>query len=136
MFIVAHSCFDRRLFFVTTPRCDSAAAATVSDTHRRRLLWLRDVPPPPSDLLQLAHRRLDQDQFGSCRPPPLCSIPLRSDRCCFTLARLGGNRSRGDMRCHWSCPASGGMCCPRSCPGATPGAVSGDFFLVASYCPT
>jgi hypothetical protein len=35
---VARSCFDRRLFFVNTPRRDTPAA--VSDTHCRWLLWL------------------------------------------------------------------------------------------------
>jgi hypothetical protein len=45
----------------------------------------------------------------------------------------GGNRSRGDTRCPRSYPASGGECCPEPfyC-----WLFSGDFFLVASYCPT
>jgi hypothetical protein len=72
------------------------------------------VPPPPSDLLQPARRKLDRDRFSSCRP--LRSVPLRSDRCCFTMARLSllhrldsfhSARSRGDTRSPWSCPASG-----------------------------
>jgi hypothetical protein len=58
IFIVARSCFDRRLFFTITSRRDSAAAAAISDTHRRWLLWLRDALSLPSYLLQPAYRRL------------------------------------------------------------------------------
>jgi hypothetical protein len=68
VFDLHHRSFVLRpaLFFVTTPRRDSAATAVVSDTHRRRLLWLRDAPPLPSDLLQPARRRLDLSAAAPC----------------------------------------------------------------------
>jgi hypothetical protein len=59
IFIIARSCFNWRLFFITTPRHDSAAATAISDMHRCWLLWLRDAPPLPSYLQQPARRRLD-----------------------------------------------------------------------------
>jgi hypothetical protein len=79
IFIVARLCFDRRLFFVTTPRRDSAAAVAVSETRRRRL--------------PICYSRPTVDWIGinsvAVGRRPLCSVPLWLDRCCLTPARLG-----------------------------------------------
>jgi hypothetical protein len=65
IFIVARSCFDRRLFFVTTPRRDSATAAAVSETRRRLpTCYSRSA----TDWIGVTI--VDRDRFGSCRPPP------------------------------------------------------------------
>jgi hypothetical protein len=65
IFIVARSCFDRRLFFITTPRHDSAAAAAVSETRRRLpTCYSRSA----ADWIGVTI--VDRDRFGSCRPPP------------------------------------------------------------------
>jgi hypothetical protein len=119
--ILINFVFDLHLFFITTPRRDSDAAAAVSDPHHRWLLWLRDALLLPSGLLQPARRRLDRDRFGSCRLPPhaLCSALIGSvllytgPNRLSLLHRLDGfhsARSRGDMRSPQSYHASGGGC--------------------------
>jgi hypothetical protein len=86
IFIITRSCFDQHLFFITTPRRDSAAAAVSNTRHRR---------------LPICYSRPAADWIGLESPPwieidsvaigrrPLRSVSLQSDRCCFTPAWLG-----------------------------------------------
>jgi hypothetical protein len=83
IFIVAHSCFNRRLFFITTPRRDSAAVVAVSETCRRRL---------PVCYSGSAADWIGIDSVAVGRRP-MCSVPLRSDRYCLTPARPGSAKS-------------------------------------------
>jgi hypothetical protein len=89
---------------------------------------------PPCAAQSYVEQRGGNRSCGDTQRPRSCGDTRRPRSC----AKPGiGNRSHGDTRRPQSYPASGGGVLPPKLARATLLLViSGDFFLVASYCPT